>query len=173
MGKIGFNHVTYMHRCWLNITPHGIVNCLESIITCNPVLKVVCTTRYLQCSTTCACRKITAKLNNYMVPCTYGDPVVYSRTSDNGPSEKRTLSVLRIGITILVILKQPPRSGRFSIPDSGQNPRSQTALYNAELPLNSGHQETTPLKLYIHTARPPSCVRVRVRAHSITTRTRA
>jgi len=55
----------------------------------------------------------------------------YSRTSDNGPSEKRTSSlqrthsVLRIEITIVVILKQPPRSGRFLIPDSGQDPDSQ------------------------------------------------
>ena len=87
---------------------------------------------------------------------------IYSRTSDNGPSEKRTtslqrtLSVLRIEITILVILKQPPRSGRFSIPDSGQNPRSQRHFTMQKLPLNSEHQETTPLKLYIHTAyRPP------------------
>ena len=58
-------------------------------------------------------------------------PKVYSRTSDNGPSEKRTSSlqrthsVLRIEITIVVILKQPPRSGRFLIPDSGQDPDSQ------------------------------------------------
>ena len=55
----------------------------------------------------------------------------YSRTSDNGPYEKRTTSlqrtysVLRIEITIVVILKQPPRSGRFLIPDSGQDPDSQ------------------------------------------------
>ena len=54
----------------------------------------------------------------------------YSRTSVNRPSEKRTTSlqrtqsVLRIEITIVVILKQPPRSGRFWIPDSGQDPRS-------------------------------------------------
>ena len=55
----------------------------------------------------------------------------YSQTSDNGHSEKRkislqrTSSVLRIEITIVVILKQPPRSGRFSIPDSGQDSNSQ------------------------------------------------
>ena len=57
-------------------------------------------------------------------------PPICSRTSVNGPSEKRTTSlqrtqsVLRIEITIVVILKQPPRSGRFWIPDSGQDPRS-------------------------------------------------
>ena len=45
----------------------------------------------------------------------------YSRTSDNGPSEKRTTSlqrthsVLRIEITIVVILKQPPRSSADKI----------------------------------------------------------
>ena len=56
---------------------------------------------------------------------------MYSRASDNGPSEKRTTSlqrtssVLRIKISIVVILKQPPRSGRFLIPDSGQNSNSQ------------------------------------------------
>ena len=51
---------------------------------------------------------------------------IYSRTSDNGPSEKRTTSLqrthslLRNEITIVIVLKQPPRNGRFSIPDSGQ-----------------------------------------------------
>ena len=54
----------------------------------------------------------------------------YSRTSDNRPSEKRktslqTHSVLRIEITIVITLKQPPRSGRFLIPDSGQDLNSQ------------------------------------------------
>ena len=45
--------------------------------------------------------------------------VVYSPTSHNGPSEKRTTSlqrtpaVLRIDITIVFIHTQPPRSGRF------------------------------------------------------------
>ena len=53
--------------------------------------------------------------------------VIYSRTSDNGPSEKRTTSLprthslLRNEITIVIVLKQPPRNGRFSIPDSGQD----------------------------------------------------
>ena len=80
------------------------------------------------------------------------DPESEKRTT----SLQRTLSVLRIEFTIRVILKQPPRSGRFSIPDSRQRTKSAlpTALYNAELPLNSGHQETTPLKLYIHTVPP-------------------
>ena len=64
----------------------------------------------------------------------YGEKIAlesYSQTSDNGPSKKRTTSlqrthsVLRIEITIVVILKQPPRSGRFLIPDSGQDPDSQ------------------------------------------------
>ena len=56
---------------------------------------------------------------------------VYSRTSDNGPSEKRTTSLqrthslLRNEITIVIVLKQPPRNGRFSIPDSGQELHSQ------------------------------------------------
>ena len=51
----------------------------------------------------------------------------YSGTSHNGPSEKRTLTlqrtraVSRIENTIAVIHKQPSRSGRFPIPDSGQN----------------------------------------------------
>ena len=55
----------------------------------------------------------------------------YSRTSDNGPSEKRTTSLqrthslLRTEITIVIVLKQPPRNGRFSIPDSGQELHSQ------------------------------------------------
>ena len=55
----------------------------------------------------------------------------YSRTSDNGPSEKRTTSLqrthslLRNEITIVIVLKQPPRNGRFSIPDSGQELHSQ------------------------------------------------
>ena len=56
---------------------------------------------------------------------------MYSRTSDNGPSEKRTTAlqqtsvVLRIVFSIVVILTQPPRSGRFLIPDSGQDSGSQ------------------------------------------------
>ena len=50
----------------------------------------------------------------------------YSRTSDNGPSEKRTTSLqrthslLRNETTIVIVLKQPLRNGRFLIPDSGQ-----------------------------------------------------
>ena len=57
--------------------------------------------------------------------------MIYSRTSDNGPSEKRTTSLqrthslLRNEITIVIVLKQPPRNGRFSIPDSGQELHSQ------------------------------------------------
>ena len=78
----------------------------------------------------------------------------YSRTSDNGPSEKwttflqRTHSVLRIEITVVVILKQPPRSGRFLIPDSGQDPNSQMhfSIQNSLQIMDT--QETPPLKLY-------------------------
>ena len=54
------------------------------------------------------------------------EPPIY-----NGPSEKRTTSLkrthslLRNEITIVIVLKQPPRNGRFSIPDSGQDLHSQ------------------------------------------------
>ena len=80
-----------------------------------------------------ALHNTSAELNNYirtlykLQDCT----MMYSRTSDNGPSEKRTTSlqqthsVLRIEITIVITLKQPPRSGCFLIPDSGQDPNSQ------------------------------------------------
>ena len=75
----------------------------------------------------------------------------YSRTSVNGPSKKqttslqRTQSVLQIEITIVVILKQPPRT----LLDSGQRTRSTlpTALYNTKLPLNNGHQRNHTLKI--------------------------
>ena len=59
---------------------------------------------------------------------------VYSGTSHNGPSERRTTSVqrtksvARIEITTAIIHSQPPRNGLFSIPDSGQNWRSITAF---------------------------------------------
>ena len=96
---------------------------------------------------------------NWRLDCTsnrYYNDSRYSRASDNGPSEKRTTSlqrtssVLRIEISIVVILKQPPRSGRFSIPDSGQNSNSQRdfSIQNC-LPI-ADKQETTPIKWYGH-----------------------
>ena len=69
----------------------------------------------------------------------YANIDIKSRTSDNGPP--------RSG--------QPPNSGYYpcyglKLFDSGQRTKSvlPTALSNTELPLNNGHQETTPLKLY-------------------------
>ena len=77
---------------------------------------------------------------------------LYSRASDNGPSEKRTTSlqrtssVLRIEISIVVILKQPPRSGRFLIPDSGQNSNSQRDISIQNCLRIADKQENTPIK---------------------------
>jgi len=56
---------------------------------------------------------------------------VYSGTSHNGPSHERTTSLQRtlavapIEITAEVVFNQPPTSGRFLIPDSGQAACSQ------------------------------------------------
>ena len=83
--------------------------------------------------------------------------------------------MLRIEITIVVI-QQPPRSGRFSIPDSGQNPCSQRrSVPNTEMPLNNGHQETTPLKLYPTRtrARTAAPTRTYVRTYASQNNTRA
>ena len=50
---------------------------------------------------------------------------VYSKTSNNGPSEKRTTSVQRtahlppIDFTIELIHFEPPRSGHLSTPNNG------------------------------------------------------
>ena len=50
---------------------------------------------------------------------------VYSKTSNNGPSEKRTTSVQRtahlppIDFTIELIHVEPPRSGHLSTPNNG------------------------------------------------------
>ena len=53
--------------------------------------------------------------------------VQYSLASDNGPSEKttslqRTSVMLRIGFSMIVVLRQSLRSGRFSFPDSDKSP---------------------------------------------------
>ena len=51
--------------------------------------------------------------------------VLYSKTSNNGPSEKRTTSVQRtthlspIDFTIELIHLEPPRSGHLSTPNNG------------------------------------------------------
>ena len=86
----------------------------------------------------------------------------YSRTSHNGPSEKRTTSLqrtlpmIRIEITLDVIHSQPPRSGRFRIPDSGHDSRSRPHFSVQKVSLNSGHQETTPSKLAFISPRKPA-----------------
>ena len=54
-----------------------------------------------------------------------GKVLVYSKTSNNGPSEKRTTSVQRtahlppIDFTIELIHFEPPRSGHLSTPNNG------------------------------------------------------
>ena len=54
-----------------------------------------------------------------------GGSTVYSKTSNNGPSEKRTTSVQRtthlppIDFTIELIHFEPPRSGHLSTPNNG------------------------------------------------------
>ena len=79
----------------------------------------------------------------------------YSGTSHNGPSERRTTSaqrtksVARIEITTAIIHSQPPRNGRFSIPDSGKNWRSITA-FSLQNCLETA--EAAPIKL---TLQPP------------------
>ena len=79
-----------------------------------------------------------------------------SRTSDNGPSEKRTTSLQRTlyeypcyGLNYHGCVLHTTSEKRMLL-DSGQRTKSAlpTALCNASL--NSGHQETTPLKLYLH-----------------------
>ena len=55
--------------------------------------------------------------------------------------------MLRIGFCMIVVLMQPPRSGRFSILDSGQKSSSQRVLSNTNSLLNNGQQETTPSKM--------------------------
>lgn len=78
----------------------------------------------------------------------------YIRASDNGPSEKRTTSlqrtssVLQIEMSIVVILNQPPRSGRFLIPDNGQDSNFQRDFAIQIASNVTDTQETTPLKLY-------------------------
>ena len=59
--------------------------------------------------------------------------------------------MLRIEISIVVILKQPPRSGRFLIPDSGQNSNSQRDFSIQKIGLRiADKQETTPTKCFGH-----------------------
>ena len=51
--------------------------------------------------------------------------IIYSKTSNNGPSEKRTTSEQRtahlppIDFTIELIYFEPPRSGHLSTPNNG------------------------------------------------------
>ena len=83
----------------------------------------------------------------------WGLIIIYSGTSHNGPSEKRTptlqrtLARLRIETTIAV--NTLATSEKRTLPDSGQRTKSlrRTALHHAFLPLNSEHPEATPLKL--------------------------
>ena len=73
---------------------------------------------------------------------------VYSRTSLNGPSEKRTTSLQRTLPVIRIEIKYVvPPSGRFRIPESGHDSRSQPHFSVQKVSLSSGHQETTPSKL--------------------------
>ena len=87
----------------------------------------------------------------------------YSRTSHNGPSEKRTTSlqrtksVARIEIPISIIHSQPPRSGRFSIPDSGQLRRSRTDFTVQNCLYITDTAETAPTKLVFAVLRLVSC----------------
>ena len=50
---------------------------------------------------------------------------VYSGTSHNGPSHERTTTGCGTEITTELVFNQPPTSGRFLIPDSGQAECSQ------------------------------------------------
>ena len=58
--------------------------------------------------------------------------------------------MLRIEISIVVILKQPPRSGRFLIPDSRQNSNSQRDFSIQNCLRIADKQETTPTKCFGH-----------------------
>ena len=57
--------------------------------------------------------------------CEYHINLLYSKTSNNGPSEKRTTSLQRtaylppIDFTIELIHFEPPRSGHLSTPNNG------------------------------------------------------
>ena len=59
--------------------------------------------------------------------------------------------MLRIEISIVVILKQPPRSGHFLIPDSGQNSNSQRDFSIQNCLRIADKQENTPTKCFGHT----------------------
>jgi len=74
----------------------------------------------------------------------------YSGASHNGPSHEWTISLLRtlavapIEITIGLMFNQPPTSGRFLIPDSGQAACSQLTN-SVQQRLIADKQETTPI----------------------------
>ena len=76
----------------------------------------------------------------------------YSGTSHNGPSHERTTSLQRtlavapIEITTELMFNQPPTSGRFLIPDSGQAACSQltNSVQQCHLYITD-KQETTPI----------------------------
>ena len=89
----------------------------------------------------------------------------YSKTSNNGPSEKRTTSVQRmdhlppIDFTIELIHFEPPRSGHLSTPNNGH-----WSVPNVPLPIQSHLRKRILVVMYqnqtIHESASPTMIRL-------------
>ena len=91
------------------------------------------------------------QLHMILAHTTLGTFRIYSGTSHNGPSEKRTPTTDTCRVTDWNYHSSNTlaTSEKRTLPDSGQRTKSlrRTALQRAFLPLNSEHPEATPLKL--------------------------